>query len=131
MGAAARPRTWRRPTMEEFWERVAEAAARVLSCPTCQAGAAGPASGRHPGERGRPQPGWVGPQFQPGTSVVIVLQNPAVADSSYGVTREQQTQRRLRLFAQAPTVEAYRRFVDESMRDVVGDHAAGKRPWRK
>jgi hypothetical protein len=60
-----------------------------------------------------------------------VLQNPAVADDSYGATRGQQAQRRLRLFAQAPTVEAYRRFVKESIRDVVGDPAAGKRPWRK
>ncbi len=117
--------------MRKFWEQVAEAAARVLSCQTCQASAAGPTSGRHPGERGLPQPGWVGPQFQPGTGVVIVLRNPAVADDSYGTAREQQAQRRLRLFAEAPTVEAYQQFVQESIRDVVGDPAAGKRPWRK
>jgi hypothetical protein len=117
--------------MQDFWEQVAGAAARVLSCPTCQTGAAGPASGRHPGERGLPQPGWVGSEFQSGSGVVIVLQNPAVADASYGITREQQAQRRLRMFAEAPTVEAYRRFVEESIRDVVGDRAAGKRAWRK
>lgn len=62
--------------------------------------------------------------------MAIVLKNPAVADDSYGTTREQQAQRRLRRFAQAPTVAAYRRFVEESIRDVVGDRAAGKRPWR-
>jgi hypothetical protein len=117
--------------MKEFWEQVAEAAARVLSCPTCQASAAGSTSGRHPGERGLPQPGWVGPQFQPGTGVVIVLRNPAVADDTYGTAREQETQGRLRRFAQMSTVEAYRQFVEESIRDVVGDPAAGKRPWRK
>jgi hypothetical protein len=117
--------------IEEFWERVAEAAERVLSCSTCQAGAAGPVSGRHPGERGLPQPGWVGPEFQAGTGVVIVLQNPAVADASYGTTREQQAQDRLRRFAETPTVQAYRRFVEESIRDVVGDPVTGKRAWRK
>jgi hypothetical protein len=117
--------------MKEFWEQVVEAAAQVLSCPTCQASATGPTSGRHPGERGLPQPGWVGPQFQPSTGVVIVLRNPAVADDSYGPPREQQAQRRLHQFAQAPTVEAYRQFVEESIRDVVGDPTAGKRPWRK
>lgn len=117
--------------MEDFWERVVAAAARVLSCPTCQTGAAGPTSGRHPGERGLPQPGWVGSEFQWGTGVAIVLQNPAVADASYGTIREQYVQRRLRIFAHAPTVEAYRRFVEESIRDVIGDPAAGKRPWRK
>jgi hypothetical protein len=117
--------------MEEFWDQVAEAAARVLGCSTCQSGADGPTRGRHPGERGLPQPGWVGPAFQPGRSVVIVLQNPAVADTSYGTPREQQTQDRLRLFTDAPTVEAYQRFVEESIHDVVGDKAAGKRAWRK
>src|SRR6266516_6341113 len=99
-------------TMKEFWKQVAEAAARVLNCPTCQAGATGLASGCHPGERGLPQPGWVGPQFQPGAGVAIVLQNTAVADDSYGTPREQQTQHRLRRFAQAPTVGAYRQFVE-------------------
>jgi hypothetical protein len=84
--------------MKEFWQQIAEAAARVLSCPTCQASAAGLTSGRHPGERGLPQPGWVGPQLQPGTGVVIVLRNPAVADDTYGTAREQETQGRLRLF---------------------------------
>jgi hypothetical protein len=117
--------------VERFWEQVAETAARLLACPACRTGAAGPVSGRHPGERGLPQPGWVGPQFQPGIGVAIVLQNPAVADASYGLAREQQAQRRLQMFAEAPTVQAYRQFVEASIRDVLGDQAAGKRPWRK
>ena len=93
---------------QEFFQRVAEIASQIIKCETCKdQSRARNSSGVN---LGKTQPGWVGPEYQPGQGVVVVLQNPGVG----GIKRdddEVQYQTALSALSDNPTADEYMQFL--------------------
>lgn len=104
----------------EFRASLVTLAAAVMHCEYCCEQAP-------PGDQ--PQPGWVGRDYVPGSGVVVVLQNPAVAPPIYDTQRELRFQEALRDFSVDSNLRTYESLMRLAFDDMTG--ADGVQPWPK
>jgi hypothetical protein len=108
--------------LAEFRASLVSLAAAVMHCEYC-CGQALPDD--------QPQPGWVGRDYLPGSGVVVVLQNPAVAPQIYDTQREALLQEALRDFSADSNLKTYEYLMQSAFDDMTGARANDVKPWPK
>ncbi|TAK63257.1 MAG: hypothetical protein EPO22_06765 [Dehalococcoidia bacterium] len=104
----------------EFWENSIAIQHQIVTCATC--------CDYSRGDRGSPQPSWIGSRYEPG-GVVFVLSNPAVAPRDWGSTRDHRYAEKLDAFRSSPNTKSYGALVSEMHDQMQGLGPTGGEKW--
>lgn len=105
----------------EFWHDVIAVEHAIVACVTCRE--------LSHGDRGSPQPTFIGSAFKPG-GVMFVSSNPAVSPEEWGSLRDRRFAEARDTFHASPTLGTYNQMVSEMHSQAQGLGATGPQRWR-